>query len=354
MHNGVNIFVRGAGAVSPAGSGVAALSSFLSQNAPLNPASSDVPYGFKPLKVFKVPPITLRPQILSHPRLRRSSRISQFAACAALESIGGSLPSNPLGGEWAVVVCMTAGCLDYSRRFFEEVLRDPATASPLLFPETVFNAPASHLATVLGISGAVDTLVGDETTFLDGVQLAQEWLYAGDARNVLVVATEEADWIASYAASCFSSRSILCEGAAALWLSLEPPSRSESKVPIVQAGQVTLDKAGEVGSVPKLSLGVGNGRGQLLSKIRRSFVRGGAGWRGFSSLKDLNGADGGDTILNLGEKLGEGLSLHGGWQCAIAMDWILKSQCDEVLVQAHGFNRQFLELLLFSSDSVTV
>ena len=49
-----------------------------------------------------------------------------------------------------IVACTMAGSVAYSRRFYEEVLREPATASPLVFPETVFNAPASHLAAYLG------------------------------------------------------------------------------------------------------------------------------------------------------------------------------------------------------------
>ncbi len=62
----------------------------------------------------------------------------------------------------------------YSRRFYEEVLRDPATASPLIFPETVFNAPASHLAAFLGTTAINYTLVGDEGTFLAGTRAGRE------------------------------------------------------------------------------------------------------------------------------------------------------------------------------------
>ena len=57
---------------------------------------------------------------------------------------------------------MMAGSVTYSRRFYEEVLRDPATASPLIFPETVFNAPASHLAAYLNSPTINYTLVGDD------------------------------------------------------------------------------------------------------------------------------------------------------------------------------------------------
>ena len=46
----------------------------------------------------------------------------------------------------------------YSERFFGEVLENPATASPMLFPETVMNAPASHMAAYLGCTGSSSPL----------------------------------------------------------------------------------------------------------------------------------------------------------------------------------------------------
>ena len=60
-----------------------------------------------------------------------------------------------------VIVCLQSGCVQYSCRFFDEALKDPATASPLLFPETVFAAPASHVAALLEKRSLAYTLVGD-------------------------------------------------------------------------------------------------------------------------------------------------------------------------------------------------
>ena len=78
-----------------------------------------------------------------------------------------------------VIVCRIAGGVAYSRRLYEEVLHAPATASTLIFPETVFKAPASHVSAFLGSKGINYTLVGDDGTFLQGLALAAEWLAAG-------------------------------------------------------------------------------------------------------------------------------------------------------------------------------
>ena len=90
---------------------------------------------------------------------------------------------------------MLAGLVTYSRRFYEEVLRDPATASPLIFPETVFNAPASHLAAYLGSTAPNCTLVGDDGMFLQGLALAAQWLMEDEIDGCVVIGAEELDWL---------------------------------------------------------------------------------------------------------------------------------------------------------------
>ena len=64
----------------------------------------------------------------------------------------------------AVIFAVASGSVVYTRRFYEQVTKQGAkAASPMLFPETVYNAPASHLAALLGIDGATYTLVGDNS-----------------------------------------------------------------------------------------------------------------------------------------------------------------------------------------------
>jgi hypothetical protein len=115
-----------------------------------------------------------------------------------------------------------AGCVNYTRRFYEEVLREPATASPLMFPETVFNAPASHLAAFLGTNAASYTLVGDEGTFLQGLALAAQWLADDKMDACVVVGAEETDWIVGDALKLFQRDAVHGAGAGALFLKKIP------------------------------------------------------------------------------------------------------------------------------------
>ena len=78
-----------------------------------------------------------------------------------------------------------------SRRF----VRDKSAASPALFPETVYNSPLSHVASVLGINGAAYAVVGDETAWLEALRVGATWLALDQVDGVVVVAAEEIDII---------------------------------------------------------------------------------------------------------------------------------------------------------------
>jgi 3-oxoacyl-(acyl-carrier-protein) synthase len=148
------------------------------------------------------------------PRLRRVSPIAKFAAAAAMEAMGGRTDAAEVG----VVFCLSNGCVNYSNRFFTEALADPATASPILFPETVFNAPSSHLSAMLGSHAPNDTLIADAAGFFCGMDLAIDWLLRGEVRGCLVVCAEEIDWLSAEGLRLYHGELTPSEGAAALYL----------------------------------------------------------------------------------------------------------------------------------------
>lgn len=213
------IFISGLGAVSPAGWGCASLLQGLEPGHQPLPQLLDRPGWPRPLSVLRVPPPLPRPAFTGHPRMRRASAISHFALGAAAEAVKeAGIAADGLG----IVFCTTCGSVIYSRRFYEEVLRDPAVASPLLFPETVFNAPASHLAAVLGSAAVNYTLVGDTGVFLQGLVVAAGWLAEDRVQHCLVVAAEEVDWIVADVLHHFRKSRSLAEGAGALLLTRTP------------------------------------------------------------------------------------------------------------------------------------
>ncbi len=183
------------------------------------------------------------PEFTAHlarePRLRRASAISLLGAAAGNEAVAAALISRPgMKARLAVVFGVSSGGVQYTRRFYGQIAEQGAgAASPLLFPETVYNAPASHLAAMLGVDGATYTLVGDGTVGLQALEFGAQLIATGDADDVLVVAAEELDWILFDAHRAWGlvlprkngtddawpRRGVpLAEGAAAILLSREP------------------------------------------------------------------------------------------------------------------------------------
>ncbi len=220
------VFVHGWGVVSPAGWGVPQFRHALSDGMELPTLAAKRPDG-EIRNVRRVPALSPRPAWLSQPRLRRSSAITHFAVAAAWEALEAQ-PAEGVGStihldrtQVGVVCAVMGGGVSYSRRFYEEVRQNPQLASPLLFPETVFNAPASHLGAVLGSAAPNDTLVSDQTGFFSALAEAAGWLQYGGIEACLVVAAEESDWLTAEAAHVCRSRLPMAEGAGAVLLRRE-------------------------------------------------------------------------------------------------------------------------------------
>jgi hypothetical protein len=185
----VDLAVIGQGAVSPAGIGVDALLH-------REPVPVSVPTLGQPEQAWPVLRVDMKDPAFARwqrePRLRRASPITFFLAEVAEQALAGVSPADR--AETGLVAAFSAGCLVYSRRFFEGIIKQgQKTASPALFPETVFNSPISHVASVLGLNGAAYALVGDEAAWVAALKTASVWLQLGRVKQVLVLGAEEFD-----------------------------------------------------------------------------------------------------------------------------------------------------------------
>jgi 3-oxoacyl-(acyl-carrier-protein) synthase len=214
-----NLSITGTGAVTPAGWGVEAMMTALASGEMITPTLLERLRSEHIIitPVLRVPDVGATTPKAS--RLRRTSPISKFAAAAAMEALGESrLALIQDGLRVGVIFTLTNGCVNYSNRFFREVLADPSLASPILFPETVFNAPSSHLSAMIGSTSPNDSLIGDASGFLTGIDLAAEWLARGDVDGCLIVAAEEIDWLSAEALRLYSHSYLPSEGAGAVYL----------------------------------------------------------------------------------------------------------------------------------------
>jgi 3-oxoacyl-(acyl-carrier-protein) synthase len=184
------------GWVTPLGTGIDSVWERLLQGEEASATAISEQFVDRVYNVFRVPESGLKE--ISHPRLRRASAISRFAAVAglhALESAGLKLKSQN-AERIALVFAISNGGVVYTKRFYHQIVGTGAqSASPLLFPETVFNAPASHLAAILGVTGATYTLIGDGAVGLTAITMAEQLMANEGLDYCLVVGSEEIDWL---------------------------------------------------------------------------------------------------------------------------------------------------------------
>jgi 3-oxoacyl-(acyl-carrier-protein) synthase len=192
----MSLAIAGMGWVTPLGRGVDSVWEQLLHGDEASATAISEEFGNRPYHVFRVPESALTG--LAHPRLRRASLISRFAAAAGLDALrAAGVKLDPQNAErTALIFAIANGGVIYTKRFYRDVVDTGAqSASPLLFPETVFNAPASHLAAILGVTGATYTLVGDGTVGLAAIKMAEDLMANEPLDHCLVVGTEEVDWL---------------------------------------------------------------------------------------------------------------------------------------------------------------
>lgn len=329
------LFVHGLGAVSPAGWGVPALRAALQTNAPISTGPLTRPGWARPLQVRSVPPPIQRPAFLTHPRLRRSSAITQHTVGAALEALGSDVTRVQSGElKLGIVVCLMTGCVMYSRRFYEEVLNDPAVASPLLFPETVFNAPGSHLAAYLNSNAISYTLVGDDSSFLQGLALAAGWLLNNQADGCLVVGAEEADWLVADAVRLFARRAVPAAGAGAIYL-----RRKEPATPAAELARIT----------DAFAFGASNSRAGAIKGVRAQLqpenasellCLGTQGRQPCDADEENAWHDWPGTRFMPKQILGEAFAASAAWQCVAACEAVARGEFNAANISVVGANQQ--------------
>ncbi len=192
----MSLAIAGMGWVTPLGNGVDPVWDRLLHGDEASATAISEQFGDRSYSAFRVPESALSG--LAHPRLRRASVISRFAAAAGLEALqaAGLKVDSQNAQRIALIFAISNGGVIYTKRFYRDVIEMGAqSASPLLFPETVFNAPASHLAAILGVTGTTYTVVGDGAVGLLAIKMAEDVMTDESLDYCLIVGTEEVDWL---------------------------------------------------------------------------------------------------------------------------------------------------------------
>jgi 3-oxoacyl-[acyl-carrier-protein] synthase II len=247
----MSLHIAGSGWVTPLGSHTNEVWRQLLNGDTAEVSKVTDPLGARPYPVYRVPPAALQ-HLPPHPRLRRASAISRFAAAAGLAALSDAkLSPNDLDPEkLALVFAVANGGVIYTKRFYADIVTTGAeAASPLLFPETVFNAAASHLAAILGLSGTTYTVVGDGSVGLTGLRMGEDLMSDPNLDYCLIVAAEEADWLLCDAYAKWR----LLRSAGPVELFTEPPKGmilSEGAGAVLLSRTGSIEIAASIGGVP--------------------------------------------------------------------------------------------------------
>lgn len=325
------VFVNGIGAVSPVGWTVEAMRSALNNGQVPANTCLQRPGWPQPLSCRRVPPPNPAPTVFAQARLRRTTPITSFAASAALQAIADAA-ADPKTDRIGIILCVLAGCVQFTRRFYHETCTNPATASPLVFAETVFNAPSSHVAAVLPSSAINYTLLCDTSGYLEGIALAAEWLEKDLVDGCVVIGAEEIDWPTLDAFHLFSPRVVCSEGAGAVYVSnrggaveltaiTDPYIYATKSQKSDAAKTVRFDLAKQLTSNAILC--------DSLVGVKRYDAAEAEVWRDWTAARISP-----KTIL------GEGMMASAAWQCVAAIDALRQAQINSAIVSISGCLQQ--------------
>lgn len=329
----MSVGIAGTGWVTPLGSNIGEVwSRLLAGEQSIIEEICD-PIGEHGYPVYRIPPASLK-ALPPHPRLRRASAISRFAAAAGLAAMADAnlAVDEKLTDRLALIFGVANGGVIYTKRFYTDIIKTGAdAASPLLFPETVFNAAASHLAAIIGLSGISYTLVGDGSVGLTAIQMGEDLLAETGLDYCLVVAAEEADWLLCDAYQKWrllrsrgplkvfeehSTGMILSEGAGAVLLSRKAPIQ----ITAISAGahfsrrsEVSTALAGALRKVESASDAI------VISSANGTFIDA-------AELEAIQQVLPNATVYSPKEALGESVAASALWQVIVATEALRSKQ----------------------------
>ena len=346
----MDVFIAGAGWITPLGAGLDEVWEAILSGAPAPLRELPGPPGRTPHFAACVPP-KLLDAVARHPRLRRSSNISLFAAGAALAALrdAGLDPAAP--GNCALVFAVSDGGVIYTRKFYDQVVRE-GSGSPLLFPETVYNAPGSHIAALLGLDGITYTLVGDASAGLAAVALGVQLIESGAVEHCLVAGAAEADWVlceayrqwrlssSSGAVEIGSNRgALIADGAAAIVLSRRGVCRVEAVsdgVPFFRQSEAGASLLAALRQLPPASLSrvISSANGTFVDRAERSAIE-----AVFGEIPSIF------PKVSLGDAFGAGALM----QIICAVRSLRREPAGAILVPVVGLNQQAAAALISRS-----
>jgi 3-oxoacyl-[acyl-carrier-protein] synthase II len=132
-------------------------------------------------------------------QLRRADKLSKMAVLAATDAVVDSGLAEEQKKKLGVIVATAFGAHVTTFDFLDGILDyGEAAVSPTVFSNSVHNAAASYISSVLGIQGPTLTVTRFSFPVQAALQLADAWLREGRVDHVLVGAVDQLGEVMAY------------------------------------------------------------------------------------------------------------------------------------------------------------
>ncbi len=194
------------------------------------------------------PSYSVAPEVLAdkkiRSKMRRGDRFSKMAVAAAIDAVEASkISTDSLG----IIISTGFGPQVTTFKFLDGIIDyGPKLASPTEFSNSVHNAAASYVSTVLESKGPTLTLTDFSFPFHNSLLIAKSWLNQNRCKNVLVGGIDERGEVMDYI--CKNKLSIgkikpFGEGSLFLALSNSKGNNQYCKIDDISVGAKKKDSA---------------------------------------------------------------------------------------------------------------
>ena len=127
-----------------------------------------------------------------HGKFRRAAEISKYTIVAIKLAIDDANACTSDRKKTGIIVGLTHGALNYTQSYHKLLITEGvASASPILFSDSLLNAPAGNASISFGVNGPVHTLIGGKTTAAKSIILASQIIASGTIDKAIVVSADE-------------------------------------------------------------------------------------------------------------------------------------------------------------------
>jgi len=151
--------------------------------------------------------------IIDNRSFRRAADVSKYALATIQLALRDAGLDSAAGEESVMVTAVTHGAMNYTQAYHESMVkRGVEDISPILFSDSVLNAPAGNASICYGIQGSVHTIVAGTAASIKAAMMGCRLIHEDGINRAVIVSVEELNELSFHCRIKFGE-SAMSEGA---------------------------------------------------------------------------------------------------------------------------------------------